>query len=431
MFHFFKKKTYQPTITNEDKEWLENTFIWLITSFGYDRLKSTPFLVANYETFPYTNIHSDEQFQQLFLQLCAQWEVTPDDILIKIFDDNNTREWTRWVVTEGSTTAGSYRHILTTDTKRFHIELARSIFSEPEYLITVLAHELAHVKLLGGNYLKSDEPDMEQFTELTCIYFGFGVMMANTTQTKELTRLNAGYLPNQLISYANALICFITQHNPENYYSILNGNTKDLFKRDFEYLSHTHDTLLTPEKIAASDKTYHINKNVETSFNNHNFEDAIMFCNHLLELDSKNVAALNALGYALLMKKEYSEAIKWFNHAIDQDPYWDYPYNNRGYCKLQLGDCDGAYIDLTHSFDMNPENSFSHRNLGAYYLMTENYEKALEYFENTEKRDPKTEMINFYLAVTHHKMGNEEASQKHLSKSKESNEYNDSIIVFP
>ena len=128
----------------------------------------------------------------------------------------------------------------------------------------------------------------------------------------------------------------------------------------------------------------------------------------------------------MLQQKKYQEAIDQFTKAIDIDPYWDYPYNNRGYCKLQLGDIDNAYADLFHSFEMNSDNSFSWRNLGVYYLTTNEFEKALQHFEQAEKIDPKTELINFYLGKTHLKIGNTDKSKLYLDKSAELNEHNDS-----
>ena len=78
--------------------------------------------------------------------------------------------------------------------------------------------------------------------------------------------------------------------------------------------------------------------------------------------------------------------------------------------------------------DMNPENSFAWRNLGAYYLRIDEFEKALLHFEEAEKMDPKTELINFYLGKVNLKMGNTEKSNLYLEKSIKINEYNDSII---
>lgn len=428
MFGLFNKKTYQPTVTPEDKDWIERNLIWFIELFGLDKLKEQPFISPTVENFPYNNLKDIDQFQKLFEQLCRYWDLNPNEIAVKFFDDIKSKQWTTWMP-EGkfNEPIGLYNQIYTTEKKRFNIQLAKSNLCNPQLLVAVIAHELAHVKLLGGNYINRNDADIEPLTDLASIFFGFGVFVANSVQTNDFYWISrSGYLPNQLISYANALICYITGHEMNNYYAVLNANTKNLFEKDFEFLSNTNDTKLTKDKVLESESTFKIGKQITDGFRKRNFDEVMEVSKKLLETDPKNIAAFNNIGYALLQQKKYEEAIDQFTKAIDIDPYSDYPYNNRGYCKLQLGDIDNAYTDLLHSFEMNPDNSFSWRNLGAYYLITKEFEKALLHFEHAEKIDPGTELINFYLGKTHLKMGNANKSKQYLDKSTELNEHNDS-----
>ncbi len=428
MFGLFSKNTYQPTVTPEDKDWVEKNIIWFIEVFGLDKLKEQPFISPTTDNFPYNNLKDTEQFQKLFEQLCKYWDLNPNEIIVKFFDDIKSKQWTTWIPHgKFNEPGGLYNQIYTTDEKRFNIQLAKSNLDNPQLLVSVIAHELAHVKLLGGNFIKRNDVDMEPLTDLASIFFGFGVFVANSVQTKDIYWISrSGYLPNQLISYANALICYITEHDEKEYNTVLNGNTIDLFKKDIEFLSNTNDTALIKDKVLESELTFKIGKQITDGFEKRNFDEVIEGSKKLLETNSKNIAAFNNIGYALLQQKKYQEAIDQFTKAIDIDPYWDYPYNNRGYCKLQLGDIDNAYADLFHSFEMNSDNSFSWRNLGVYYLTTNEFEKALQHFEQAEKIDPKTELINFYLGKTHLKIGNTDKSKLYLDKSAELNEHNDS-----
>jgi tetratricopeptide (TPR) repeat protein len=430
MFGLFSKKTYQPTVTTEDKDWIEKNIIWFIEAFGLDKLKGQPFISPTTQNFPYNNLKDTEQFQKLFEQLCKYWDLNPNEIIVKFFDDIKSKQWTTWMPHgKFNEPAGLYNQIYTTSKKRFNIQLAKSNLNNAQLLVSVISHELAHVKLLGGNYINRNNADMEPMTDLASIYFGFGVFVANSVQTKDIYWISrSGYLPNQLISYANALICYITEHDVNNYKAVLNGNTIDLFKKDFEFLINTKDTALTKDKVSESELTFKIGKQITDGFEKRNFDEVIEGCKKLLDTNPKNIAAFNNIGYALLQQKKYQEAIDQFTKAIDINPYWDYPYNNRGYCKLQLDDLENAYWDLQSSFEMNPDNSFSWRNLGAYYLKANEFEKALQHFEDAEKIDPKTELINFYLGQTHLKMGNVDKSKQYLDKSVELKEHNDSTI---
>lgn len=430
MLGLFKKKIYQPSVTQEDKDWVENNIVWFIEVFGLDKLKERPFISPTIDNFPYSNLNDMNQFQKLFEQLCEYWEVKSNEIKVKFFDDTKSKQWSTWMI-EGKINAplGLYNQIYTTDEKRFSIEIAKSNLDNPQLLISVIAHELAHVKLLGENYINRTDPDMEPLTDLASIYFGFGVIVANSVQTKDIYWISrSGYLPNQLISYANALICYITQQDSNNYNNFLNGNTIDLFKKDIEYLYNTNDTILTRAKVCESELSFKISKQISEGFAQGNFDEVINGSKKLLEKNPKNIDAFNNIGYALLLQKEYQEAIKQFTKAIDIAPYLAYAYNNRGFCKLQLDDIDNAHADLFHSFEMNPDNSFAWRNLGVYYLIINEFDKAIQHFEQAEKIDPKTEMINFYLGQAHLKLENFESANKYLNKSKELKEHNYSTI---
>jgi tetratricopeptide (TPR) repeat protein len=431
MFGLFSKKTYRPSVTAEDKDWVEKNLIWLIEAFGLDKLRTQPFIQPNAEFFPYDNLKDTDQFRQLFEQLCKYWDLNPQEIEVKFFDDIMSKQWTI-MRPQGKTNepSGLYYQIHTSDEVRFNIQLAKSNLDKPQLLVSVLAHELAHVKLLGGNYINRNDPDMEPLTDLATIYFGFGVFIANSVITKDTYWIGrSGYLPNQIISYANALICYITKHDVKNYCAVLNGNTIDLFKKDYEFLINTNNTALTQHQVQESELTFNIGQLITDSFAKRNFEDAIEAGKKLLKINPINVAAFNNIGYALLQQKKYQEAIEEFTSAISLNPYWAYPYNNRGYCKIQLGDLENAYMDIYHSLEMDPDNSFSWRNLGAYYLATNELEKALEHFEQAQKIDPKTELINFYIAQVYLKLNNLDLSKQYLEKSLALCEHNDSILA--
>lgn len=430
MFGLFSKKKYEPTVTPEDKDWIEKNVIWFIEVFGLNKLKEQPFISPTIENFPYTDLNDTDQFQKFFEQLCKYWDLNPNEISVKFFDDFKSKEWTTWIPQgQYHEPGGLYFQSYTTDEKRFNIHIAKSNLTNPQLLVSVISHELAHVKLLGGNYINRNDPDMEPLTDLASIYFGFGVFVANSCQTKDIYWLSrSGYLPNQMISYANALICYITECNIEQYLEFLNFNTSDLFKLDFEFLENTNDTLLTTNKVFECSLSYDIGKQIKEGFENRNFIDVINASEKILKSKPKDINALHNIAYALLQQKHYQKAIDAFTKVIEIDPYWEYPYNNRGYCKLQLGAMESAYTDLSSSFEMNPDNSFSWRNLGAYHLKNGDLSNALQHFEEAQKIDPKTELIHFYLGQVYEKMNDLENAKKYLDKSKELNEYNDSII---
>jgi tetratricopeptide (TPR) repeat protein len=382
------------------------------------------------ENFPFNNLLDETQFQNLFEQICACWRINPDEIIVKFFDDIESKQWSTWTYSERSHGAvGLFNQLYTTDEKRFKIQIAKSALGIPELVINVISHELGHVKLLGGNLVKSDSPEMEPLTDLASIFFGFGIFMANTSLTSNRYSLTkTGYLPREMISYTNALLCYITNKNCNLFTPYLNQNTNELFISDYNYLINTNDTLLVRPTVEEYVSTYENNRIRHASFKARKFEEVIDAAEKLIEINPANYALYNTIGYALLQQKKYQEAIIQFTKAIDIEPFWDYPYNNRGYCKLQLNDFDNAFPDIHSAFEMNPANSFAWRNMGAYYLLTNDFEKALYYFEEAEKMNPKTELINFYLGKVHLLLNNADKAKAYAEKSKDKNEFNDSLI---
>ncbi len=387
MFGLFSSKEYLPTVTAVDKDWVEQSFIWFLEVFGFERLRQQPFYAPTVQSFPYYNLKDLHQLQQLLAQLCGYLNLNPRQIDVKFFDDLDSKQWTVWNMPPLSETQIS-NQVNAGNLERFTIELAKSNLNHPQLLIAVLAHELTRVKLLEGNSLKATDPDLETMTDLISIFFGFGIFVANSALTTEInwiTRNN--YLPNEIISYANALVCHVTMHNPDNYKVVLNRNTNEQFRKNVEYLAKTNDTALDKFKVQECEKLFLLNSQVTKGFADHDFEKVIEGNKRLLEIN---------------------------------------PNNN--YCKLQLNDLENAYLDLHASFQMDPNSPFNLRNMGVYYFWTNDYEKALNHFEEVEKINPGTDLINFYLGQAHLKLGNLEKSKLYFEKSIRRNEHNDSMI---
>jgi hypothetical protein len=59
------------------------------------------------------------------------------------------------------------------------IRLGKSILDRPADLVGVMAHELSHQRLLGEGHIERDHFDNELLTDLTAVFHGFGVFLAN------------------------------------------------------------------------------------------------------------------------------------------------------------------------------------------------------------------------------------------------------------
>src|SRR5262249_56891631 len=64
--------------------------------------------------------------------------------------------------------------------RKFIIRFEKPGRDEPMGLVGTMAHELAHVRLLGESRIMSEEYDNELLTDLTVVFFGLGIFLANT-----------------------------------------------------------------------------------------------------------------------------------------------------------------------------------------------------------------------------------------------------------
>lgn len=432
MFNRYGNNEPQLSITPDDKAWVEETFALFIQVFGLERLRKTPFILPIEKNFPYTDLHDDAQFQNFFERMCTFWKFNPEEISVKFFNNMSTLEWSEWHPPGPySEAVRNYYRNSFDGVKIGTVEVYESSLTKPELLITDLTSQLAYAKLIRENLSRANDPLIQPLSNLTIIFFGFGIFIANSAQAKLFNQhYNAVDIPNEVISYANALICYISEHEADTYERYLNENTKELFRNDYAYLIDSDDTLLTKDKVNEYELLYRIDKEINESFDNRNFVRVVEICNEELSKDSKSLQANLNLAFALMMQKKYKDAIVFFSKAIELAPYLENAISNRGFCKVQLGDLENAFTDLEQALEINPDQTYMWRNMGAYYLKAGDYQKALEHFEKSKSLEPRAELINFYLGQTHLRLGNREEAKKYLDKSIEMDEYNYTSIEY-
>lgn len=426
MFGLFKNTKPKLIITLEDKEWVETNLIWLGETFGFERVKQAPFYLPTTDYFPYTNLKDEEQFEKLFCQLCDIVEVKRDDILVAFFDEDKLE----WTVGDGKYAAGTFE-IIKKDNWKYKISILKENLIDIERLVSVLVHELAHVKLLGGNYVNRVDADMEGLTDLTCLYFGFGIFLANGSSRTygggDWSRV--GYLHDEIIAYSNAALCKVSGKDYLEYLGWFNNNTKVSFEKNSKYLNELGTTKLDKYELLRIEKFYDLGKSIQTGFENKEYESVLKYCSQLIALEPKESEHWNRSGYANLILGNFGEANKVFNQAIALDPFWGIPFSNRAFCKIQVGDLDGAYTDISTALELGDDNSYSWLNLGVYYFAKGDYNEALKNLLKSFELDEKTDLIHFYLAKVYDKLGDNKKQIFHNEKSAELNETNSSFLT--
>lgn len=124
------------------------------------------------------------------------------------------------------------------------------------------------------------------------------------------------------------------------------------------------------------------------------------FLQQSLVLQPDNAYALNAIGYLLTTRHQYTEAIPLLDKAIQLAPSYSYAYNNRGHAKIETGMMEEGLADIQYSLELDKENAYAYRNIGIYYLLKQEHEKARTYLIKSQEMDKETPLVAELLQKT-------------------------------
>ncbi len=128
-------------------------------------------------------------------------------------------------------------------------------------MVATIAHELAHVILLGEGRLDPEYVDHESMADLLTVFYGLGIFNANSVFSFEQWTNNQaqgwraerrGYLTEEMFGYALALFAYARNESKTEWSSFLNVNVRTYFKNGFKYLTKTGDTTVKRLDIGAA-----------------------------------------------------------------------------------------------------------------------------------------------------------------------------------
>jgi hypothetical protein len=237
------------------KRWVEDRLQWLSRQFGLHILLERPIILPTDEFFPDPYDGSPKTVRQMFRRVCTYMETDPDSVELELFTDQTpgsvmaldpTRGFAAgtWQAGEGPWRKGTIR-------------IERSALDRPADLIGTMAHELAHQRLLGERRAEADAYDNELLTDLTAVYHGFGVFLANNPRksTGELsywpgTSLRRPeYISEPMLGYALAHIAWFRDESPPAWTKALRWAPRAVFKQGLRYLQETAGSAFRPVRL--------------------------------------------------------------------------------------------------------------------------------------------------------------------------------------
>lgn len=233
------------------KQWVEERLRWLAEQFGLHILLERRIVLPTDEFFPDRWDGSDDAARAMFRRVCEYMLVKPGAVSLDLFHDATPTP----IAHNFGFAAGTWNqeHPWMQSTVR----IERGGLWEPSNLVGVMAHELAHQKLLGERRYDRNAFDSELLTDLTAVYFGFGVFLANNPRksTGKLeywpdTRLRRPeYMSGGMLGYAMAHIAWHRDEEPPEWARCLRRAPRAEFNASLKYLQHTGDSSFKPVRL--------------------------------------------------------------------------------------------------------------------------------------------------------------------------------------
>lgn len=133
---------------------------------------------------------------------------------------------------------------------------------------------------------------------------------------------------------------------------------------------------------------------------------ALELARKAVSLDDQSPHAFWSLAFTHLHRKEHQEAIDAVQRAIEISPSYADAYALLAFIKNYMGEAQEAIDLIEKSMDLNPHYSWDYLwNLGfAYYTLGE-FEKANDYFESAQNRNPNIRNLMLFRTATFMELG--------------------------
>ena len=257
MFGLFSNKNDNVCpLDQEMRLWMENSFLWLATQFGQDTILSKKVLEPTPQDFPFRYDGSQTSLIKTAEIVAAQMDVNLEEVNLQTYDENIKAfdgEMGHRMFTEvdrdskEKLAAGLYFEI--NKNGKYDIFIEQQNLSQPENLVATLAHEFAHIKILGEKRLDFND---ELLTDLTTVVFGLGIFNANASfrfyQGFDSWGHNSvGYLKQQEWGYALALYAYYKEEKSPGWVKHLTKNIQSDYKKSECYIYANQDKVFIEE----------------------------------------------------------------------------------------------------------------------------------------------------------------------------------------
>ena len=253
MFGFSKIKRPNTCPISEDRRiWLEKAFLLLLDFFDKENTQQRKILTPHHSSFPIRYDGSEQTAIDTLKIIALQMEVPFEEIHLNFYNENVKEISTGspfgqgiFLNTEKDDDGAAGLYWGKGEEGKYILSLVRSKLKQPENMVATLAHEIAHIKLLGENRIDKND---EKLTDLTTVLFGLGIFNANAAfQTYRGVDYSGwrkmGYLTQMEWGYALSLFAHIRNEKSPEWINYLTLNVKGDFIQGQNFIENSPEQL--------------------------------------------------------------------------------------------------------------------------------------------------------------------------------------------
>lgn len=245
---------FRPTcpVDSFAKLWIEHRLGWLADEFGLDVFTRRSLILPSAEFFPEKYDGSEDTVRVLIEQVCRYMDADSERVELKFFTDKANF----WLVNEKGQAVPRPAGLYDEQYGRTVIHLETSQFAEPMDLVGTTAHEIAHLRLLGEDRVPGDVFDNELLTDLTVVFHGLGIFLANSPRTwpsgfttwPGTQARKPEYMTQPMFGYALAHAAWHRNEKSPEWAKFLRHDARASFKQGLRYLWATGDSEFRPKQ---------------------------------------------------------------------------------------------------------------------------------------------------------------------------------------
>jgi len=252
MFKLFGNKEIKAPIEDDMRVWIEYAMKWLFLTFDEKACKEKKVYASLKELLNEFDLET-ASLKDLAEIVANLMGINIDEVVIDVYDEGErvieTSVGSIYTQTEEGeqTTGGMY--VGKNEAGKYEVGIEKSLLKDPINLIYTLAHEFAHIKLLGENRIEEND---EYLTDMLPIIYGLGVFGANSVfsfrqAAYEWAYKTSGYLTQMEWGYALAVYCWLREDKNPEWIVSLPRNIQADYKRSLKFMENNPNQIFQSE----------------------------------------------------------------------------------------------------------------------------------------------------------------------------------------